>query len=118
MFGGPGTASLSGSTLPVGTARPLYTNARLSNLLDLDEIYPVGVHFGGAAVCTAPRASESERKSAADMVVGIVAGYEAGARIASAVGTMMIVRGGQGQGFSKTWGVAAPVAVAATSPWS
>lgn len=27
--------------------------ARLSNLLDLDETYPVGVHFGGAAVCTA-----------------------------------------------------------------
>ncbi|CAH0046708.1 unnamed protein product [Clonostachys solani] len=113
MFGGPGTASLAGSPSPVGTARALYANARLSNLLDLDETYPVGVHFGGAAVCAALAAAESEGKSAADMLVGIVAGYEAGARIASAVGPMMTVRDGHVQGFSKIWGVAAPVVVAA-----
>ncbi|KAF2021035.1 2-methylcitrate dehydratase PrpD [Aaosphaeria arxii CBS 175.79] len=113
MFQGPGYGSLVGSSLPVGTARALYANARLGNLLDLDETYPVGVHFGVGAVCAAIVAAEAEERSGADLITGIVAGYEAGARLASAIGPMMEVRDGEVKGFASIWGVAAPVVVAA-----
>ncbi|KAF9873484.1 hypothetical protein CkaCkLH20_08943 [Colletotrichum karsti] len=112
VFGGPGKASMAGSLDPQGASRALYANARLSNLLDWDETYPVGVHFGIGAVCAAMTAAEAENRSGADLVAGIIAGYEAGGRLASAIGPMMSVEDGQVTGFSEIWGVAAPVVVA------
>ncbi|SHI03880.1 MmgE/PrpD family protein [Pollutimonas bauzanensis] len=113
LFGGAPGASQAGLAADVGVARAVYANARLANLLDFDETYPVGVHFGVGAVAAAIGAAESGGRSGRDLLTGVIAGYEAGARMASAIGPMMQVSDGVVAGFSRVWGVAAPVVVAA-----
>ncbi|KAF5003555.1 hypothetical protein FDECE_9894 [Fusarium decemcellulare] len=103
IFGGPGKASVAG---------------RLDNLLDMDETFPTGAHFGIAAVCAAIAALETKEKDSqeccgAELLVGVIAGYEAAARIASAIGPIFKVEDGEVRGYAKVWGVAAPVVVAA-----
>ena len=117
IFGGPGEASVAGSRKPVGTAQALYVNARLANLLDLDETFPIGTHFGVAAVCASIAALESTKGEnqeiqGAELLVAIVAGYEAAARVATAIGPIIKVEDGDAKDYAKTWGVAAPVVVA------
>ncbi|KAJ3523797.1 hypothetical protein NM208_g12315 [Fusarium decemcellulare] len=118
IFGGPGKASVAGRLELVGTAQALYVNARLSNLLDMDETFPTGAHFGIAAVCAAIAALETKEKDSqeccgAELLVGVIAGYEAAARIASAIGPIFKVEDGEVRDYAKVWGVAAPVVVAA-----
>lgn len=91
----------------------VYGNARIANALDFDETYPVGVHFGVAAVAAALAMAEDRGASGADVLRAVIVGYEMGARIATYVGPMTEVADGQVKGFSKVWGVAAPVVLAA-----
>lgn len=119
MFGGPSKASLAGAAGLVGTAQALYVNARLSNLLDWDETFPTGAHFGGAAVCAAIVGCETRQHktqkspSGADLLLAVIGGYEAAARVASAIGPIFKVQDGEVQDYAKVWGVAAPVVIAA-----
>ena len=91
----------------------VYGNARIANALDFDETFPVGVHFGVAAVAVALAMAEERGASGADVLRAVIVGYELGARIATYIGPMTEVVDGQVKGFSKVWGVAAPVVLAA-----
>lgn len=91
----------------------VYGNARIANALDFDETFPVGVHFGVAAVAAALAMAEERGASGADVLRAVIVGYELGARIATYIGPMTEVVDGQVKGFSKVWGVAAPVVLAA-----
>jgi len=101
---GQGTTSL----LPA-----VYGNARIANALDFDETFPVGVHFGVAAVASALAMAETRGATGADALRAIIVGYELGARVATYIGPMAEVVNGEVKGFSKVWGVAAPVVLAA-----
>ncbi|RQU68197.1 hypothetical protein DF141_27775 [Burkholderia cenocepacia] len=113
LFGGADAVAEAGVKKPQGVARAAYVNARLANLLDFDETYPVGVHFGVGAVAAAIAGVQAANGNFSDLLIATVAGYEAGARLASAIGPMMSVSDGEVTGFSQVWGVAAPVVVAA-----
>lgn len=114
LFGGDvGGRQIGHAAGPVGVMRAIYANARLANLLDYDETYPVGVHFGNAAVMAAIAAAQCGGRNSRDLLIGAIAGYEAGARLASSVGPMMRIRDDKVIGFSQIWGVAAPVVLAA-----
>ncbi|KAF4472213.1 hydrolase nit2 [Fusarium albosuccineum] len=85
IFGGPGKASVAGRLELVGAAQALYVNARLSNLLDMDETFPTGAHFGVAAACAAIAALETKEKGSqeccgAELLVGVIAACVAYAR--------------------------------------
>ncbi|KAH0422508.1 hypothetical protein CcaCcLH18_12767 [Colletotrichum camelliae] len=117
IFGGPRKASVAGCHEPAGTAQALYVNARLSNLLDLDETFPIGTHFGIGAVCAAIVALEArdkrcDRSDGEDLLVGVVAGYEIAARVATAIGPIIRVEDGQVKDYAQIWGVSAPVVIA------
>ena len=114
LFGGAGAVAEVGSGELQGVARAVYVNGRMANLLDFDETYPVGVHFGVGAVAAAMAGVQARGGNVGDLLVAVIAGYEAGARMASAIGPMMSVQNGDVKGFSRVWGVAAPVVVAAT----
>lgn len=113
LFGGKTGALQIGKYDAVGVTQAVYANTRLANLLDFDETYPVGVHFGNAAVMAAIGAAQCEQRTSRDILIGVIAGYEAGARMASAIGPMMHISDGAVTGFSQVWGVAAPVVLAA-----
>ena len=113
LFAGPGEVSQAGLDQLQGAVRAAYVNARLANLLDFDETYPVGVHFGIAAVIAAVAGVQVRQENMGQVLCAAIAGYEAGARMASAVGPMMTVTDGAVTGFSRVWGVAAPVVIAA-----
>jgi len=112
QFGGVRKALMYGLDYPVPLGQAAYANARLANLLDFDETYPTGVHFGIAAVVAALCGAEAISAKPADLLLAIICGYEAGARIASSIGTMATLQG-DGLRYAPTWGVAAPVVVAA-----
>lgn len=113
IFGTDGHFSTAGSAAPTALLQAVYANARLANLLDFDETFPVGVHFGVGAVAAALAGVEAGGGTFDELLVATLAGYEAGARLAVAIGPMMKVVNGEVQGFSPVWGVAAPVVLAA-----
>lgn len=113
LFGGPGAVAEVGVPELTGAVRAAYVNARIANLLDFDETYPVGVHFGIGAVAAAMSGVQVTQGNFGDLLCSAIAGYEAGARMASAIGPMMQVEDGVVKGFSRVWGVAAPVVIAA-----
>lgn len=113
LSGAEGRYSAVGSSEPTALLQAVYANARLANLLDFDETFPVGVHFGIGAVVAALAGVEAEGGTFDDLLLATLAGYEAGARLAVAIGPMMKVVAGEVQGFSPVWGVAAPVVLAA-----
>lgn len=102
--GAPGRMSLLGG---------LYANGRIANAMDFDETFPVGAHFGVAAVTTALALAERDGLSGAETLLALVAGYELGGRVASWIGPVAQVEGDRVTGFPLVWGVAAPVAMAA-----
>lgn len=115
LFGG--SPAEHGSTL-IGQGQTsllaaAYGNARLANALDFDETFPVGVHFGVGAVAAALAMAEMRGASGAEFLRAVIVGYELGARIATYIGPMAEVENGSVKGFAKTWGVAAPVVLAA-----
>jgi 2-methylcitrate dehydratase PrpD len=114
LFAGEVCAAQAGLDDPQGAARAAYANARIANLLDFDETYPVGVHFGIGAVAGAIAGVQTKAKGGnfGDLLTAVVAGYEAGARMASAVGPMTLMSDGEVTGFSDVWGIAAPVVMA------
>lgn len=117
LFGGAQACTLAGAPANHGLLQSIYGNARLANLMDMDETFPVGVHFGAATVATAVAAAESGSCTGYDLLNGLIAGYELGGRIATAIGPMMHIANGEVTGFAPVWGVAAPVVMASTAAY-
>lgn len=90
-----------------------YANGRIANGMDFDETFPVGVHFGVGAVTAALAVGEARNLSGRDVLLAAITGYEVGARIAVAIGPMVLVENGKVVGYPDVWGVAAPVVMAA-----
>lgn len=111
---GPGhEATVAGIDERQGLLGAIYANGRMANAMDLDETFPVGVHFGVGAVTTALALGEAHQLHGRDVLLALIAGYELGGRIASAIGPMVQVQNGTVTGYPSVWGVGAPVVAAA-----
>ncbi|MCA6119951.1 MmgE/PrpD family protein [Bradyrhizobium sp. WSM 1738] len=107
-------ASVVGRKQRASLAGALYANGRLANCMDLDETFPVGHHFGIAAVVTALALAEARKASGSEFLQAAIAGYELGGRVASACGPPMSIEDGRISDQPKLYSVFASVVFAAT----
>ncbi|MCC8977856.1 MmgE/PrpD family protein [Bradyrhizobium acaciae] len=107
-------ASVVGRKQHASLAGALYANARLGNCMDLDETFPVGHHFGMAAVVTALALAEERNANGSQFLQAVITGYELGGRVASALGLPMLFTEGQLSGFPDVYSCSASVVFAAT----
>ena len=90
IFGGlsfsGGPALVAGTLAPVDTLSAALVNAGASHSLEFDDSYRAGMyHPGGSTVSAAFAAAAGAGSSWAEMLTGIVAGYETSMRLAEAV---------------------------------
>src|SRR5258708_135145 len=115
LFGDGDVASIAGNPRRSSLLAAIYANGRLANALDFDETFPVGAHFGIGAVTVALAFAEAFRLSGREFLSSVLAGYEFGGRVAAHIGPVVRDAGGRVMGFPDTWGVAAPVVMAAVA---
>ena len=83
---GHGTLGVLGSGRRYGPAGAAFLNASLGHALDFDDTHAPGtLHPGAAVIPAALAAGELSAASGAEVLAGIVAGYEAACRIAVAL---------------------------------
>ena len=113
FFGKDDHSSIPGLATRRSLFSALYANGRMANAMDFDETFPVGAHFGTAAVISALALGEYKNASPDLLLRSVLAGYEFGARVAVAVGPMLCENEDGELGYPNVWGVAAPVVMAA-----
>ncbi|MGY4353198.1 2-methylcitrate dehydratase PrpD [Bradyrhizobium sp. GM7.3] len=106
-------ASIVGRKQRASLAGALYANGRLANCMDLDETFPVGHHFGVAAVVAALALAEARKATGSQFLQAVIAGYELGGRVASASGPPMILKNGRPVGFPVLYSFSGSVVFAA-----
>lgn len=112
-FGTADAASAVGIREKVPVLAAAYVNARTANAMDFDETYPVGAHFGAAAFAGALAVAERHGADAETFLAGLIAGYELGARVATAIGPMVTQKRPGEFGYPDVWGAGGPVIMAA-----
>lgn len=113
-FIGDGTvASVAGRDKRASLAGAIYANGRLANCMDLDETFPVGHHFGAAAVVAALALAEAGKATGSQFLQALITGYELGGRVASASGPPVVVANGGAIGFPDLYSFSASVVFAA-----
>ncbi|WP_128942706.1 MmgE/PrpD family protein [Bradyrhizobium zhanjiangense] len=95
FLGDGNVASIVGRKQHASLAGALYANGRLANCMDLDETFPVGHHFGVAAVVAALALAEARKATGSRFLQAVIAGYELGGRVASALGLPMRITEGR-----------------------
>lgn len=113
FLGGGNVASVVGRKQHASLAGALYVNARLGNCMDLDETFPVGHHFGMAAVVAALALAEERNATGSQFLQAVITGYELGGRVASALGLPMLFTDGRLAGFPTLYSCSASVVFAA-----
>lgn len=88
-----------------------YAFARLGDVMDFSDGC-IGAHFGGGAVAAALALGLTLGASGEALLAAIVAGFEAGARVAVASGPYLRAIDGEDT-FDPVWGITAPVVFAA-----
>ncbi|MCK1408300.1 MmgE/PrpD family protein [Bradyrhizobium sp. 76] len=106
-------ASIVGRKQRASLAGALYANGRLANCMDLDETFPVGHHFGVAAVVAALALAEAHNATGSHFLQAVITGYELGGRVASASGPPMILKDDRLIGFPVLYNFSASVVFAA-----
>lgn len=81
--------------------------------MDLDETFPVGHHFGMAAVVAALALVEERNATGSQFLQAVITGYELGGRVASALGLPMFFTDGRLTGFPTLYSCSASVVFAA-----
>ncbi|MET4262428.1 2-methylcitrate dehydratase PrpD [Bradyrhizobium sp. S3.12.5] len=113
FLGGGTVASVVGRKQHASLAGALYANARLGNCMDLDETFPVGHHFGMAAVVAALALGEERKATGSQFLQAVITGYELGGRVATALGLPMLFTDGRLSGFPNLYSCSASVVFAA-----
>lgn len=106
-------ASIVGRKQRASLAGALYANGRLANCMDLDETFPVGHHFGVAAVVAALALAEVRKATGSQLLQAVIAGYELGGRVACAIGPAMFLKGDRVTGYPSLYSCSAAVVFAA-----
>jgi 2-methylcitrate dehydratase PrpD len=103
-----GFATIYGNREPVAAARAALVNGTATHGIELDDISPgAHVHPGAVVIPAALTTAEQCNASGAQLMLGLIAGYEAMTRVGRAIGEA-------GWGFHIT-GVAGPVGAAVAS---
>lgn len=89
---------------PVNAA---YANARLGNVLDADDTFPTGSHFGAQTIFAALALGEHWNRSGRDLITAVAVGFDVGARIGSSLGLSITVEDGKVTGYAKLSGTSA-----------
>lgn len=113
FLGGGGSASVVGRTRRASLAGALYANGRLANCMDLDDTFPIVHHFGSATVVAALALAEARRATGAQFLQAMIAGYELGGRVASALGQVLFFEDGRVVGYPQLYSLSAPIVFAA-----
>lgn len=120
-FQSSGTATVLGQRGTVAAPLAAYANGRSSNVLDFDDTFPTGTHFGGSAVFSGMAAVQERNADGRTLLTSIAVGYDVGARIASWLGVPFAVTDGKLSGWSGGGGPVATMtwasAAAASSAW-
>ena len=103
-----GTATLYGSQTPVAPARAALANGTSTHGFELDDILHQHSHPGAVVVSAALAVAEHTQASGAQLLLGLIAGYEMMGRLGSALGMDTSHRGYHITGVAGT--VAATVA--------
>lgn len=106
-------ASIVGRKQRASLAGALYANGRLANCMDLDETFPVGHHFGVAAVVAALALAEVRKATGSQLLQAVIAGYELGGRVACAIGPPMFLKDDRVTGYPSLYSCSASVVFAA-----
>ncbi|HSV84571.1 MAG TPA: MmgE/PrpD family protein [Ramlibacter sp.] len=111
-MGGQPTATVvgGGRSSPVNAA---YANARLANVLDADDTFPTGSHFGSTTVFGALALCEQMGRSGRDFITAVAVGFDVGARIGCSLGPPINVQDGKVVGYAPLYGTSATMTWAA-----
>jgi len=102
-----GAATLYGASKPVAPARAALANGTSTHGIELDDIIQGALtHPGAVVVSSALAVAEEQGASGAQLLLGVIAGYEMMARLGHALGAEHNTRG------YHTTGVAGPIAAA------
>lgn len=114
-LGGTPQASVVGTGERNSAANAAYANGRLANVLDGDDTFPTGTHFGCSTVFAALAAGEQRSRSGRDLIAAIAVGFDVAARMGSAMGAPILIEDGKVVGYVKVYGVSATMTWAAAA---
>lgn len=88
-------ATVVGDGGRMGAAQAAYLNARLGNLMDMDEVLLNIAHLSPAVHWSSLALAEEDGRSGADWLTAFTLGFEAGARVFLALGTIFEIQEGR-----------------------
>lgn len=106
-MGGNPLATIVGTGERTSSVNAAYANARLANVLDADDTFPTGSHFGSTTVFAALALGEQLNRSGRDLITAVAVGFDVGARIGSSLGLSITVENGKVTGYAKLSGTSA-----------
>jgi 2-methylcitrate dehydratase PrpD len=106
-MGGNPLATVVGTGEKTSSVNAAYANARLANVLDADDTFPTGSHFGSTTVFSALALGEQLNRSGRDLITAVAVGFDVGARIGSSLGLSITVENGKVTGYAKLSGTSA-----------
>ncbi|TET85054.1 MAG: MmgE/PrpD family protein [Desulfobacteraceae bacterium] len=93
-LGGPPESTVIGSGERLSAPNAALVNGTMAHGLDYDDMHrEAALHLSAFAVPTALAVSEAQGKSGKSAIVGVVAGYEVGARLGLAASGRLLLRG-------------------------
>ncbi len=113
LVGGHDDATVAGTGERTSAPTAAYANGRLANVLDADDTFPSGSHFGCSTVFSALALGEQQHRSGRDLLTAIAVGFDVGARLGSALGLPILVQDGKVVGYRQLYGVATTMTWAA-----
>lgn len=118
LFGQSNEATVAGGGKRFSALAASYGNGRLANCLDLDDTHPggpvAGLHFGASVFGETLAFCEQNHLTSEELVLGVICGYEVGARI-SDVGTQMEIKDGKIVAMPEVFGFSLPATVGAAA---
>jgi len=112
-LGGNSDATVVGTGEQTSATVAAYANGRLANVLDADDTFPTGSHFGCSTVFSALALGERQHRSGRDLLAAIAIGFDVGARVGSAIGLPILIEDGKVVGYRSLYGVATTMTWAA-----
>mgnify|MGYP001575323815 CR=1 FL=1 len=112
-LGGAPVATVVGTGERTSTVNAAYANARIANVLDADDTFPTGSHFGSTTVFSALALAEQQGRTGRDLITAVAVGFDVGARMGSSMGPPILIENGKVTGYAKLYGTSATMTWAA-----
>ena len=100
-MGGVPESTVIGGELKISPMNAAYANCKLSNLMDMDDVFWNSAHFSPIVIYPALAIAEKEDSSGQEFVTALTLGLEVAARIAIAIGPLFDIIDGRVEYVSK-----------------